>query len=166
MTLSVNQSIKQLAPTHEDAALAKVSSQILALYSQKHLSHGKFKLISDDGEEEVVTIPAAALSLLVEILTQIAALNNVSIVSTKKEITTTEAADMLQVSRPYFVELLESGKIPYRKVGTRRRVLTEDVINYKDQIDAARMQTHSRVGSASTRTKYGVLGYKRDIAVF
>jgi excisionase family DNA binding protein len=155
MTLSVNRSIKQLAPTHEDVALARVSSQILALYSQKHLSHGKFKLISDGGEEEIVTIPAAALNSLVEILKQIAAGNSVSIVSTKKEITTQEAADLLQVSRPYFVELLESGKIPYRKVGTRRRVLTQDVINYKNQIDAARMQTLAELAAQAQELNMG-----------
>ena len=66
-----------------------------------------------------------------------------------------EAADILQVSRPYFVELLESGEIPYRKVGTRRRVLTQDVINYKNRIDAARMETLAELSAQAQELNMG-----------
>lgn len=155
MTLSINQKVKQLALTSEDANIAKVSSQILASYSQKNLSYGVFKLISDDTEDETVTIPVAALNLLTEILTQMAAGNAVSVVSMKQELTTQEAADILQVSRPYLVELLESGEIPYRKVGSRRRVLTADVINYKNRIDAARMETLAELSAQAQELNMG-----------
>jgi excisionase family DNA binding protein len=155
MTLSANQNIKQSVPTHEDAAIAKTSSLILESYLQKNFSHGTFKLMSDQAEQEIVTIPASALSLLVEILTQMSAGNSVSIVSMKKELTTQEAADILQVSRPYFVELLESGEIPYRKVGTRRRVLTQDVINYKNRIDGARMETLAELSAQAQELNMG-----------
>lgn len=155
MTLSINQKVKQLALTSEDANIAKVSSQILASYSQKNLSCGVFKLISDDTEGETVTIPVAALNLLTEILTQMAAGNAVSVVSMKQELTTQEAADILQVSRPYLVELLESGEIPYRKVGSRRRVLTADVINYKNRIDAARMETLAELSAQAQELNMG-----------
>jgi excisionase family DNA binding protein len=155
MTLSINQKVKQLALTSEDANIAKVSSQILASYSQKNLSYGVFKLISDDTEDETVTIPVAALNLLTEILTQMAAGNAVSVVSMKQELTTQEAADILQVSRPYLVELLESGEIPYRKVGSRRRVLTADVINYKNCIDTARMETLAELSAQAQELNMG-----------
>jgi excisionase family DNA binding protein len=155
MTLSINQKVKQLALTSEDANIAKVSSQILASYSQKNLSYGVFKLISDDTEDETVTIPVAALNLLTEILTQMAAGNAVSVVSMKQELTTQEAADILQVSRPYLVELLESGEIPYRKVGSRRRVLTADVINYKNRIDTARMETLAELSAQAQELNMG-----------
>jgi excisionase family DNA binding protein len=155
MTLSINQKVKHSALTNEDVKIAKVSSQILASYLQKDLSHAVFKLMSDDTEGETVTIPVAALNLLTEILTQMAAGNTVSVVSMKEELTTQEAADILQVSRPYLVELLESGEIPHRKVGSRRRVLTQDVINYKNRIDAARMQTLAELSAQAQELNMG-----------
>ncbi|TWH50643.1 excisionase family DNA binding protein [Dulcicalothrix desertica PCC 7102] len=115
-----NQNVKQAVPMSEDAAIPVRSSQILASYLQKNVSHGTFKLISDDTEGEIVTIPTTALNLLVEILTQMAAGNTVNVVPIKQELSTQGAANILLVSRPYLVDLLESGKIPYRKVGTRR----------------------------------------------
>ncbi|BDA69339.1 hypothetical protein CAL7716_035050 [Calothrix sp. PCC 7716] len=155
MTLSINQKVKQLALTKEDTNIAKISSQILESYLQNNLSYGVFKLILDDAEGETVTIPAAALNLLIEILTQMAAGNAVSVVSMKKELTTQEAADILQVSRPFLVELLESGEIPYRKVGSRRRVLTQDVISYKNRIDAARMETLAELSAQAQELNMG-----------
>jgi excisionase family DNA binding protein len=154
MALGANQNPKQTAITTEETAIALRSSQILASYLQKNVSHTTFKLISEN-TEEVVTIPATALNLLVEILTQMAAGNSVNIVPIKQELTTQEAADILQVSRPYLVDLLESGKIPYRKVGIRRRVLLQDIIDYKNQIDAARMQTLAELSAQAQELNMG-----------
>ncbi|GJD16733.1 hypothetical protein RIVM261_016890 [Rivularia sp. IAM M-261] len=156
MTLSTNQNVKQAVPMSEDAAAVR-SSQILASYLQKNVSHGTFKLISDDTEGEIVTILTTALNLLVEILTQMAAGNTVNVVPIKQELSTQEAADILLVSRPYLVDLLESGKIPYRKVGTRRRILAQDVIDYKNRIDAGRMQTLAELSAQAQGNTYGVL---------
>ncbi len=73
----------------------------------------------------------------------------------KKELTTQEAADILQLSRPYLIELLESGEIPYRKVGSRRRVLTQDVISYKNRIDAVRMETLAQLSAQAQELNMG-----------
>ncbi|MEH2259798.1 helix-turn-helix domain-containing protein [Nostoc sp.] len=140
MTLSTYQSSRAAVPTEEDATLAKKSSQTLASYVRDNDAYRNIKVVQDNTISETVTIPAAAFHLLVDILTQMAKGNAVTLVPVHAELTTQEAADILNVSRPYLVGLLESGEMPYRKVGTRRRVRYQDLLSYKNQIDTLRMQ--------------------------
>lgn len=127
-------------PTEEEANLAQASSRKLAAYVQKYEDYQHIKVVQDDMTSETITVPAAAFNLLVEILAQMANGNAVTLIPIHAELTTQEAADILNVSRPYLVGLLESGEIPYRKVGTRRRVRYQDLIDYKDKIDTERRQ--------------------------
>lgn len=155
MTQSIPHSLNAIAPTPEDSALAKASSQILTSHIGTDTSYCTMRIVSDSASGEVVTIPAGALHLLVEILTQMSQGNAVSIVPIKKELTTSEAADILNVSRPYLVDLLESGKIPFRKVGTRRRVLYQDLMAYKHRIDAQREQTLYQLAAQAQELNMG-----------
>ncbi|AFY35558.1 helix-turn-helix domain-containing protein [Calothrix sp. PCC 7507] len=140
MTVNTYQASRIAVPTEEDATLAKKSSQTLASYVQDDDPCRTIKVVLDNATSETVTIPAAAFHLLVDILTQMAKGNAVTLIPVHAELTTQEAADILNVSRPYLVGLLESGEMPYRKVGTRRRVRYQDLLNYKNQIDTFRMQ--------------------------
>ena len=88
-----------------------------------------------------IEMSAAVGRTLAEVFLQMAAGNAVAVTLMKVEMTTQEAADLLYVSRPYLISLLDTGQIPSRKVGTHRRILREDVAAYKARIDDARLAT-------------------------
>ena len=93
-----------------------------------------------DGDTVDVTVPRAAYQLLLESLAQLSNGNAVTVVPVHAELTTQQAAALLNVSRPHLVHLLEEGALPFRKVGTHRRVLAEDVIAYRLRDDEKRRQ--------------------------
>jgi len=115
-------------PTEEDAHLAETGSRLLAGFIGK----GKTAKIRVATSDQDVTVPVAALRLLVDILAQMAQGNAVTIVPIHAELTTQQAADYLNVSRPFLIGLLEEGKIPFRKVGTHRRIRFEDLVKYRE----------------------------------
>jgi len=83
-------------------------------------------------------LSAVAVQLLGTILTEIARGNSVAAVAVQAELTTQQAADLLNVSRPYLIKLLEQGKIPHHKSGSHRRVALRDVVDYKREADQRR----------------------------
>ena len=85
-----------------------------------------------------VSVPRAAYRLFLKVLAELANGNAVTIVPIRSELTTREAAELLNVSRPHVVHLLEAGVIPFRKVGTHRRVHAADVLDYKRKDDERR----------------------------
>jgi excisionase family DNA binding protein len=87
-----------------------------------------------------IRLPAITVRVLVDLLTQFAQGNTVTVLPIHPELTTQEAADLLHVSRPFLVRLLDTGQIPSRKVGTRRRVRYTDLMAYKQHIDTRRRQ--------------------------
>ena len=136
----MHQTSETIAPTERDAMLAEQSSRALSPYV-RDAEEQTIRVVRDNGRAETVTIPAVAFRMLVDMLAQMAQGNAVTLIPVHAELTTQQAADLLGVSRPYFVTLLDSGQIPFRKVGTRRRVLFEDVLAYKRRIDDARRRT-------------------------
>ncbi len=123
-------------PTEMDATLARETSRLLAprMRSKAPLS---FRIV-DASKEETMQLPAPAVKMLVRILEEMARGNAVTLIPVHTELTTQEAAEMLNISRPSLIQLLDEGKIEYRKVGTHRRVRFDALMAYKRQADAER----------------------------
>ncbi|EQD79622.1 DNA binding domain protein, excisionase family [mine drainage metagenome] len=125
-------------PTTEEVSIARESGRALSAYLQTRAETQQIEIVDDKGTAHPVRIPVSALRLLVNVLTEIGEGNAVSIIPIYAELTTQDAADILNVSRPFFVQLLERGEIQFHKIGTHRRVRYRDVIEYKERIDAER----------------------------
>ncbi len=125
-------------PSAQEVALARESGRVLSAYLQVRSETQQIDILDDKGAAHPVRVPMSALRLLVDILSAIGEGNAVSIIPVHAELTTQEAADVLNVSRPYLVQLLERGEMPFHKTGTHRRVRYQDVMAYKDRIDAER----------------------------
>jgi excisionase family DNA binding protein len=93
-------------------------------------------LVSPSGER--LEIPTSIYQVLVAAVATMARGNPVSIIPVHHELTTQQAADLLNVSRPHLVKLLDAGDIPHHKTGSHRRVYFEDLMRYRDVRDAER----------------------------
>jgi excisionase family DNA binding protein len=94
------------------------------------------KLVSRDGEE--LELPESVYALLVRIVSELDQGNGVTILPVHAELTTQQAAELLNVSRPYLVSLLKNGEIPFHTVGRHRRVRVKELLEYKERRDAER----------------------------
>jgi excisionase family DNA binding protein len=122
-------------PSEADATLAKETSRVLAsrMGAAEPL---QFRIGPAPGE--TVGVPAWAVRMLVRILEEMAKGKTVTLIPVHAELTTQDAADMLNISRPSLIQLLDEGKIDYRRVGTHRRVRFEALMKFKRQADADR----------------------------
>lgn len=125
-------------PTATEIASARESSRTLAAYLQASAETQQIEIFDAKGTPHPVHVPVSALHLLLDALAEIGEGNAVRIISVHAELTTQEAADALNVSRPFLVQLLERGELPFHKIGTHRRIRYQDVIAYKERIDTER----------------------------
>jgi excisionase family DNA binding protein len=125
-----------LPPSREDVELARAAGRRLAALARR--GRRLTLQLREAGREETVELPAAAVKLLAAILEEMAAGRAVAVAPREAELTTQQAADFLNVSRPFLIRLLDEKKIPFRRVGAHRRIRFEDVARYKQSIDAER----------------------------
>jgi excisionase family DNA binding protein len=134
----ISEKFETVAPSEADAVLARESSRRLATHKLAKRSSVRIQLLDDDEEAETVAVPASALRLFLHLLTEMSQGNAVTLIPTHAELTTQQAADLLNVSRPYLVKILDEGKIPCRTVGKYRRVRFDDLMAFKRKDDDAR----------------------------
>ena len=138
MIASTAENFETVAPTEADALLARESSRRLASQKLGPRSSVRIQLLGDGTEAEAVAVPSSAVRLFLHLLTEMAEGHAVTLIPTHAELTTQQSADLLNVSRPYLVKLLDEGKIPCRTVGKYRRVRLDDLMAYKRKDDEAR----------------------------
>lgn len=128
--------IAPFTPSKKDRLLAGESARQIAQHLCDDTEEVKVRF-ADGGEDDVFTLPASALRMLQEMLLEMSRGNSVTLIPLHAEFTTQEAADFLNVSRPFVVKLLEQGKIPHRMVGSHRRIQFQDLLRYKNDSDEA-----------------------------
>lgn len=140
MAIMLTEIQETVTPTAADAQLAQESGRRLTqLLAAKPENSIRVRIELEGEPEESISIPVSAFRLLNSILAEMANGNAVTLVPVHAELTTQQAAHLLNVSRPFLIEQLEKGAIPYRKVGTHRRVMFKDLMQYKQTMDQNRL---------------------------
>lgn len=129
MTLAMLRTVEPGPPSQADMEAAQQASRTLARFSGK----GGVRVEAEDDNEarQSFILPAAALRLLTDVLAYLAEGRSIVIMPDDAELTTQQAADMLNVSRPHIVKLVEENKLRHHKVGTHRRITLRDLNAYR-----------------------------------
>lgn len=138
-------------PSEDEARVARESSRLLATIIGRG-DAAQLRVI--DGEDKI-TVPLPALRMLMAVLAQMAEGRAVTVVPYDAELTTQQAADFLNVSRPHLVSLLKQGKLPHRKVGTHRRVRFEDLVAYKKESFVSRERALDELAKEAQELGFG-----------
>ena len=142
----------QQLPDSEDIQLAKDgSSELSKLLSERpETDHAE---VTVDGHEMI--LPRQVILMLRDLLTSLAKGNAVNIMPMHIEITTQEAADILNVSRPFLIKKLEQGKLPFTKVGTHRRIRCDDLFKYKNKLEKQSRKAMDELVQQAQQDKMG-----------
>jgi excisionase family DNA binding protein len=144
-------------PTPKTSEEAKLALRALSTLPKRKAASRTVR-VQPEGEKHAVsvTVPREAFELFLEILGQMANGNAVTIVPVHAELTTQQAADMLNVSRPFLISLLDENKLPFRLVGTHRRIKAADLAVYKQKDDE---RTKALLDELTTEAEKRGLGY-------
>ena len=131
----------QMQPAAGDVSAAVEALPQVMSYLARHQREQVIRLVVEgQSDAEVLAVPRGAVELLARILAHLAAGQGVSVVPSHAELTTQQAADLLNVSRPFLIGLLEAGEIEYRKVGKHRRVRAMSLVDYLRRDDQRRRE--------------------------
>jgi excisionase family DNA binding protein len=146
MLALLDQEREPFVATEEEALIAQEAVQKLRPLAEAKTD---VKLRIAEQADIVVPLPARVVRLIVDFLSAMSERTPVSFIPHSAEMTTKQAADFLNVSRPYLIKLIDKGEIPHRMVGKHRRVLMSDLMNYKKKTDAERKAAIARMVAES-----------------
>ena len=140
-------------PTQAEVEQAKISSRTLSKYAD--VDRVQLSLRGSNGESDDLVLPGHVLQILLDVLSEMSKGNAISLIPHHQEVSTQETANLLNVSRPFLVGLLEKGEIPFRKVGAHRRVLLTDVLAYRKKTEQLRTQALDELSALSQDENMG-----------
>jgi len=147
-------SIQKITKSDQKIALSSIEmltkSEIKAAKNKSNVVKLKIQ-----GSDELVTIPLKALKLLTSILSNMAEGKSIALMPTDAEISTQQAAEILNVSRPHVIKLLEKGEIPYKKVGSHRRILLQDILEYESKFKKKRRKQLNKLAAEAQKLNLG-----------
>ncbi len=131
-----------IAPAQPDETDISTAVEVLPHIKDYLASHtdSVIRLVVADDPQETLVVPRGAVELLARVLAHMAAGQGVSVVPAHAELTTQQAAELLNVSRPFLIGLLDGGEIEYRKVGKHRRIKAQSLMAYMARDDRARRE--------------------------
>lgn len=142
-----------VVPNETDISQARDLSAVLSLIESE--PSAKTRCLLTDGRGKAHELSNAAFEVLVEALKAMAKGKAIMLVPVEAELSTQEAADLLNVSRPYLVQLLDSGQIKSRKVGRYRRVRFQDIIEYQEKLEKERESAMDELVAQAQELKLG-----------
>lgn len=153
--------IGSINPGDVDAEIAARAARRIEEYLDGHPDEELIDAVGEIGTEDALVIPRPTAVMFAQILDLLAQGRGVQIFTEDVELTTQRAADMLNVSRPYLIGLLESGKIPFRKVGRHRRIRFEGLLDDKRRDDLDRRAAADHLAELTEELDLGH-GARRD----
>ncbi len=128
-TVEERRSLLPPAMTEQEIEMARVAQRCI-MEALDHSRAASITLTSDTGEHPVVELPPQALRFIAQLLGALSEGRPVTVMPAKQELSTVEAANFLNVSRPFVIKEIEEGRLPHRMVGTHRRIEIGDLMEY------------------------------------
>jgi excisionase family DNA binding protein len=125
----------------------ETANQLRRLLALQASGAANLRLSDDEGKVAEITLTPAISKLLIDVLRPISRGDAVTLVPVMQMLTTQQAADILNVSRPFLVGLLEKGAIPFEAVGRHRRIKADDLFAYKADRDRRRSEALSELSA-------------------
>ena len=152
MLALLDQAYEPITADETEAVIAKKAAERLAAFAE---ADQDITVHVEGAAKIAVPLPAKAVKMMLTVLLAMAERKPVSMIPHEAELTTKQVADFLNVSRPFLIQLLEQKKLPFRLVGTHRRIRFEDVLRFKENIDAERHKVLDQLAAEGQELKMG-----------
>ncbi len=145
-TLERNGEILPPAMSAEDAEMARAAQRCI-MAALDHSLAASIMLTDDEGNQPIIQVPPQALKIIAQVLGAMSERRPFVLMPSKQEVSTVEAANFLNVSRPFVIKEIEQGRLPYRLVGTHRRIAFEDLVQYAEKMRAQQQSALERMSA-------------------